>query len=133
MPVFYECQRCTACCRWPGDVRVSDDETARIAAFLQLPEDQFIQRYTKLRRDRKGLSLVEKANGECVFLEEGLCAIQAVKPQQCRDFPNLWRFPGFETKCHAKAYTLDFESYVERVAGATGRTKEYVRSHPHSD
>ncbi|NJM55265.1 MAG: hypothetical protein HC841_04560 [Verrucomicrobiae bacterium] len=23
MPIFHECQRCTACCRWPGQVRLT--------------------------------------------------------------------------------------------------------------
>ena len=31
--VHYVCQRCTACCRWPGDVRVEEEEIARIAGF----------------------------------------------------------------------------------------------------
>ena len=132
MPVFYECQRCTSCCRWPGDVRVSDDELNRISSHFQLAADDFVQRYTRLRRDRQGLSLIEKENGECIFLEGNLCAIQAVKPQQCRDFPNLWRFPDFKAKCRAEAQLIDMESYVERVVAATGRTAEYVRAHPHS-
>ena len=24
--VHYVCQRCTACCKWPGDVRLEEDE-----------------------------------------------------------------------------------------------------------
>ncbi|MEJ0090969.1 MAG: hypothetical protein WDM80_14655 [Limisphaerales bacterium] len=32
MPIFYECQRCTACCRWPGQVRLADVEITRLAA-----------------------------------------------------------------------------------------------------
>jgi hypothetical protein len=47
MPVFHDCQRCTACCRWPGQVRLTEAEITRIAAFLQLSEHDFIQRYTR--------------------------------------------------------------------------------------
>ena len=130
MPIFYECQRCTACCRWPGDVRVSDEEIRRLADFVSLTEGEFIQRFTRLTRDRRGLSLVEKANGECQFLESGNCSVQSVKPQQCRDFPNLWRFPGFEKTCHAKPHPVDGERYVALVTQATGRPEEYVRLHP---
>ena len=130
MPIFYECQRCTACCRWPGDVRVSDDEIRRLAAFVSLTEDEFIQRFTRLTRDRRGLSLVEKASGECQFLEGGNCSVQSVKPQQCRDFPNLWRFSGFEKTCHAKPHSVEVERYVALVTQATGRPEEYVRAHP---
>ncbi|MEI6085851.1 MAG: YkgJ family cysteine cluster protein, partial [Verrucomicrobiota bacterium] len=93
MPIFHECQRCTACCRWPGEVRVTDAEVTRLAAFLGIAEDEFIQRNMRLRPDRRGLVLADKENGECVFLDGVDCRVQSVKPQQCRDFPNLWNFP----------------------------------------
>lgn len=98
---YWKCQRCTACCRWPGDVKVSPPEIATIAGFLHLGEQDFIQRYTRLRSDRAGLSLVEQADDSCVFLEGNNCRINAVKPQQCRDFPNKWNFPGWRQVCHA--------------------------------
>lgn len=101
MPVYYECVRCTECCRWPGQVRLSDAEISRMARFLRVSEIDFIQRYTRLRADRRGLALQDRAGGECVFLEGRDCAVQPVKPQQCRDFPNLWNFPGFEKICRA--------------------------------
>src|SRR5437899_10622227 len=97
VPIFLECQRCTACCRWPGQVRLTDLEIARLAAFRGLSEHDFIQQFTRLSQDRRGLALQEKPNGECVFLDGLDCAVQPVKPQQCRDFPNLWNFPGSET------------------------------------
>ena len=130
MPIFRECQRCTACCRWPGDVRVDDAEITAIAEHLALPESEFIARFTRLRRDRQGLSLIEKASGECIFLEGSLCSIQPVKPQQCRDFPNLWNFPGFEKTCRSRAIPVDTGSYVKLVSAATGRSEDYVRRHP---
>lgn len=101
MAIFYECQRCTACCRWPGNVRVSDEEVAALANFKGLSEFEFIQKYTRLHTDRRGLSLIEKPNHECVFLEGKDCTVQPVKPQQCKDFPNKWNFPGWRDICHA--------------------------------
>ena len=74
MPIFYECQRCTACCRWPGQVRLSDAEITRLAAFKSLSESDFIQRFTRLRWDRGGLALLEQPDGACVFLEGENCA-----------------------------------------------------------
>lgn len=100
-PVRYECQRCTACCRWPGQVKLAEVEIASLARFKGMSEFDFIQMFTRLRADRRGLSLSEKPNGECIFLEENECAVQAVKPQQCRDFPNGWNFPGFQKICQA--------------------------------
>jgi uncharacterized protein len=99
--VHYACQRCNACCQWPGDVRVSDEEIARIADFLGMDVDDFISRYTRLRTNRTGLSLVEKGNHECVMLEKGGCRIHPVKPSQCEGFPNKWNFPEWREICEA--------------------------------
>ncbi len=115
MPPFYECQRCTACCRWPGDVRLLEDEITRIAAFLDLSEEDFIQRYTRINHHRSGLSLTEQPDGSCVFLEGVDCRIQPVKPQQCRDFPNLWNFPGFENVCRAVPRDVTIEEFKSKV------------------
>jgi Fe-S-cluster containining protein len=127
MPVFHDCQRCTACCRWPGQVRLTDAEITRIAAFLQLGESDFIQCHTRLQRDRRGLALQEQPDGACIFLQENLCAIQAVKPQQCRDFPNLWKYPDAEKYCRAIPREVGEAEYVQLVSQATQREPEAVR------
>jgi uncharacterized protein len=124
MPIFYECDRCTACCRWPGQVRLSEAEISRLASFLGIAEFDFVQRYTRLTADRKGLALKDKANGECIFLEGSDCVVNAVKPQQCRDFPNLWNFPGFQEVCRAKAVAMDDISYAKAIEKATGRNQK---------
>jgi Fe-S-cluster containining protein len=103
--VNYVCQRCAACCKWPGDVRIEDDEVPRIARFLGLSEADFIQCYTRLRSNRQGLSLMEKPNHECIMLEGDACRIHAVKPEQCDGFPNKWNFPGWRQICAAAATT----------------------------
>ena len=110
MPIFFECQRCTACCRWPGQVRLADEEIRRLAAF------EFIQQFTRVRPDRRGLALMDQPDGACIFLEGAGCAVQPVKPQQCRDFPNLWNFPGFEKVCHALPREVDDAEYARRIA-----------------
>ncbi len=99
--VYYQCQRCGNCCRWPGDVRVTKKEISEIARFLAMDETEFVQQFTRLRSDRRGLSLIEKPNHECIFLEGIECTIQPVKPGQCRDFPNKWNFPGWREFCEA--------------------------------
>ena len=45
MPIFYECQRCTACCRWPGQVVLTQAEITALAAFKELSEFDFIQQF----------------------------------------------------------------------------------------
>lgn len=101
---YYKCVRCTACCRWPGDVKIDDEETDSIAQYLGISVEAFIQKYTRLRINRQGLSITEKeGNDECIFLsDEGACLINDVKPQQCIDFPNKWNFSGWQDKCQAR-------------------------------
>lgn len=127
MPTYYDCQRCTACCRWPGQVRLTDEEIARLASFKGIGESDFIQQFTRLRQDRRGLVLMDKPNGECIFLEDNNCAVQSVKPQQCRDFPNLWRHPGAEKECRAIAREVSEAEYLRSVSQATGRLPDNVR------
>jgi Fe-S-cluster containining protein len=100
-PPKYLCERCTNCCRWPGDVKVSDAEISAIASFLKMKQDLFIEKYTRLRSDRRGLSLIDQPDGACVFLDGQDCQIQPVKPDQCRGFPNAWNFPGWRDICQA--------------------------------
>jgi uncharacterized protein len=99
--IHYTCQRCTACCRWPGWVRIDDAEIEVMARLLKMSGHDFIQRYTRLRPNRDGLALIDKPNGECIFLEGRDCAVQDVKPMQCRGFPNTWHFPGWREVCEA--------------------------------
>ncbi len=99
--VFYQCQRCGNCCRWPGDVEIESDEVSSIAAHLKLSEADFLARYTRLRTNRQGLSLIEKPNDECIFLDGIDCTIQEVKPRQCSGFPNKWNFPKWRDSCEA--------------------------------
>lgn len=82
-------------------MKISESEITAISRFLSLGEDDFIQRLTRLRPGRDGLALIDKPNGECVFLEGRNCRIQPVKPTQCRGFPNAWNFPGWRAVCEA--------------------------------
>jgi hypothetical protein len=63
-------------------VRLTDADIIGISAFLGVSEYKFIQDYTRLRPKRDGLALIDKPNGECVFLDGIDCTIQPVKPQQ---------------------------------------------------
>ena len=101
--IRYECQRCLACCQWPGDVRLEEGEADRIAEFLGIPVAEFIRDFTRLRTNRTGLSLIERDNHECVMLDGSDCRIHPVKPEQCRGFPNSWNFPGWRQLCKAVA------------------------------
>ena len=74
------------------------------AAWLGMPSGRFIEEYTTLMPDRRGLTLIEKPDGSCIFLEDGEpsgCRINPVKPKQCDGFPSRWSFPGWEAECGA--------------------------------
>ena len=105
--IHYVCQRCTACCKWPGDVNVTDAEVSQIAEFLEMPEHEFVQDFTRINHKRTGLSLVDKeGSDECIMLDGVDCRLQEVKPAQCRGFPNTWNFPGWREVCEAKEVIL---------------------------
>lgn len=63
-----------------------------------------IDNFTTLTGDRRSLTLIERPDGACIMLEgDNTCRINAVKPDQCRDFPNGWSFPGWQDYCDAVA------------------------------
>lgn len=100
----FRCVRCGNCCRWAGYVKLTDPEIVAIAEYLGVSVAEFTARFTKLAGNRRFLSLIEKLDGTCIFFEEepAGCRINQVKPQQCRDFPEKWNFPGWEKECGGK-------------------------------
>jgi hypothetical protein len=73
-----------------------------IAAHLGMSPAEFTEQYTRLAANRRELSLTEKEDGSCIFLtRRNTCAINPVKPRQCRDFPLRWKFRGAEKVCSA--------------------------------
>ena len=99
--IVYKCTRCGACCRWEGDVCLEEGEVDVIACFLEISTEEFVEEFCRLRKNRKGLSLIDLDGGACIMLEEGACRINDVKPEQCRKFPNGWNFPGWRNLCKA--------------------------------
>lgn len=73
-----------------------------MALHLEMPEEEFIRHYTRLRHNRNGLALEDKAGSdECIFLDGIDCRVNDAKPDQCRGFPNTWNFPGWREVCEA--------------------------------
>ena len=104
---WYQCDRCTVCCKWPGDVKLEDDEIQAIADYLEMDFYDFVRDHTRLRTNRAGLSLLEKENDECAWLEGDHCTLQEVKPRQCMGFPNQWNFKGWKKVCQAKPVPME--------------------------
>jgi uncharacterized protein len=93
----FKCKRCGWCCTGEGYVNVMNSECKRIAEYLGLPLDQFLEQYTRHEPGFERWLIDSPEQGiPCIFLgrdAEGLalCKIDAVKPDQCRDFPSKWR------------------------------------------
>ena len=85
----FTCTRCGRCCKGPepGYVAVNAEEVARLAEHVGMEPDAFGARYVR-RVGRRGYSLIEKPNRDCVFWEDEVgCTVYEARPDQCRTFP----------------------------------------------
>jgi Fe-S-cluster containining protein len=99
----FVCQRCGACCRVPGYVRLTDADIDALSAALGLTVADFIEQYTDLSPTRSGLVLKGETDAPCQFLTaENLCRVHMARPQQCRDYPERWRSADIEAVCLAE-------------------------------
>jgi hypothetical protein len=84
--LLFACQPgCTACCRQPGSVYLTEEDLRRAAARLGMRAAAFEKRY--VYRTRYLLRLRKLPRLQCPFLEEEGCRIHPDKPTQCRVFP----------------------------------------------
>lgn len=69
---------------------MSEDEINALAERLGMDQESFRRKYTR-RVGRRGISLVEKSNYDCVFYsrKQG-CTVYEDRPLQCRTWP-FWR------------------------------------------
>ena len=105
----FKCQGCGACCRIKdGIVRIGDDEVRRIAAFLGMTEQEFIDRETEIAPDRKTLILKSRPDESCVYLtDDNRCCIHPVKPDKCRTFPFEWTNADSADVCPALNFSAE--------------------------
>lgn len=87
----FTCTQCGNCCTGaPGYVWINDEEIIALAKRLGLDESSFRRKYTRSLAKR-GTSLVEKANNDCVFFATGKgCTVYEDRPKQCRTWP-FWK------------------------------------------
>jgi Fe-S-cluster containining protein len=77
----YNCCQCHNCCvRYA--VELTDEDEDRIAAFLGLGKEAFVQKYMGNTGDGYEIK------PPCPFLEnDGKCRVQPCKPEECRGYP----------------------------------------------
>lgn len=86
-----ECFRCGVCCT-KYQATLNSVESRRIADYLELPLEVFLDRFTDHRWIVGPDSLLCHKHGACVFLgydpnsKLNNCRIHPVKPQVCRDW-----------------------------------------------
>ena len=73
--------------RGPGYVWVNASEIETLAASVGISVEEFQRRY--VRRVGIRQSLIEFANGDCVFFDNASrkCRVYDARPQQCRTWP----------------------------------------------
>jgi len=115
----FQCTGCGRCCSGgPGFVWVSAEEIHCLAQHLNMSVEQFQACYLRTVGDR--WSLVERANGDCIFLhpQTRRCQVYPARPKQCRSWPfwlaNLRSPADWEYVCricpgsgHGRLFSLD--------------------------
>ena len=83
----FTCTQCGDCCTGePGDVHVTDEDLQKIADFLGESFEVVYGVYS--RASKRGRSLREKLNGDCVFYDRDQgCTVYEVRPPQCKTWP----------------------------------------------
>lgn len=87
----FTCTQCGNCCTGaPGYVWINDGEILALAKRLGLDEATFRRKYTRAV-GKRGISLTEKPNNDCVFFTKGKgCSVYEDRPKQCRTWP-FWQ------------------------------------------
>jgi len=97
MSCFYEdglrfscIEGCRYCCSCePGYVFLSQPDLDRLCAHTGMDEQAFIKTYCRIvdMGAFSMISLKEKQNYDCVFLNEKGCSVYEGRPRQCRTYP----------------------------------------------
>ena len=103
----FTCLACGTCCKWPGPVRLLEEDIQALSSKLNMVSSDFVNQYTTLTQDHRHLTLTEKPDGSCIFLEDNKCIVYETRPRQCRDFPLNWTFQGVENECPGVRAALD--------------------------
>ena len=81
---IFKCRRCGDCCRGYGGTFITETEIEKIAAYIHIDRNTFVENYCQISGGKTILAQAE--NRYCIFWD-GLCAIHPVKPRMCRTWP----------------------------------------------
>jgi Fe-S-cluster containining protein len=79
---------CGDCCKGYGGTYVSDEDIQRIAKFIDVAPESFVDRYCQISGGKPLLAQAD--SGYCVFWDSvRMCTIHPVKPRMCKAWPFL--------------------------------------------
>ena len=82
-----DCLKCANCCKTTGPL-FTDKDITRIAKFLRLKPQQFVEQYLRLDEDNDYVL----QSVPCTFLgADNYCAIYEVRPKACSEYPHTDR------------------------------------------
>ncbi len=84
-----DCKVCAGCCKMMTPVFTGED-VQRISHALNMSEEKFEEQYTEIEKDT-GRRVIQE--WPCSFLENSLCTIYSVRPDDCAGFPYLDKRP----------------------------------------
>lgn len=86
-----DCRECAECCR-VTEVQLAERDIERLAKFLRIREEDFLERYTMEGED--GELILKRSEKGCVFLEGNECLVYESRPGNCERFPHLLKGSG---------------------------------------
>ncbi len=86
-----DCRECAECCR-VGEVELSDRDIEKLARFLGLPVNEFVEKFVMEGED--GDRILRRSQAGCVFLQGNDCTVYEARPANCDRFPHLLRGAG---------------------------------------
>jgi uncharacterized protein len=87
-----DCPECANCCR-VATAKVTERDAAKLAKFLGLKIEAFVEQYTRLD-DVDGRVLNHSPETGCVFLDGNECTVYDARPNACELFPHTVKGEG---------------------------------------
>ncbi len=124
----FECQLCGTCCQGEGGIYLAEAEIDRIADFLNVSREIFLEKYCLAKNGRIYIHVREE-DGYCHFAVEGKCTIHPVKPSPCRAWPFFqpmltdqadWEVA--RNSCPALAPFKNLEDYLKGIRSGDKKT-----------
>jgi Fe-S-cluster containining protein len=90
-----DCRACANCCK-VAETNLAKRDIERLAKFLGLTTQQFIDQYTTMsvQEDEEDEIILRRTEAGCIFLDGNDCTVYEARPDTCSDFPHLIRGRG---------------------------------------